>query len=799
MRTPINLKTAIWLALFTLLLASLQPVAAGEAPFYINKPIADRCFGYDVVSMGGLRGVVCHQPTLRSEIELSDLTGSAPATTVMESILRFPARAAQAINNQADQDLDNLSNNGHGGAEEYGIALLANLAYGDFFTNTGTSARLRQAIRASIKSQIPYDSGTNNDYDMLLQMYLPIVYKYYRTEPELCDYIIDNLLTVYGQLRAKESVWKSYCFVFCLDVPETENHLLMIQTARYLTNQLLYRRPSPGYPSGHNPLFDNRRNGDSDKSILPTTEWLLSTLREYLRHDFLEYNGRPYQDMVMFALLNLADYAYDDDVRLAARMVLDYLSAKVAVSSNDLRRASPFRRRNELNHYGPTILGNSNFLGSPLVDKFGSAPGTTDPYDHDPQIAWFAQLAGNTGILASANPPRAANKVQSDYAVEMLFAGVHDYRVPEPILDLFINPESRRFYQSLTHDANHGEMAQEIYFASPSYLLTAGGNSTSSAYQVQLKLLGIGPKIGKSLVGWLGEDSGAAMPTSLMPTGYGFTLAEMVQIDTYGATGKGHLCVAPDFACGRKIYIPPAMMNDPSTIKWGRWTFIDRSNNNSNKYGYYLAIYNDNSVALLEAYDTWHNSSLTFSEFIRNIQDKNWTAPVDETGSKGTYVTQSGQSISYVVSLYDSGLELSYVSSTFGKIGKPDFLKFADGTIMQSDLGSATIDIKNPALGKQFTLSMPDKFHPRRISESGEVARAGFDLYQEVWIDFDSPTSLSADGDFYHPFKNLAQAQNKVATGGTVLIMPGAKNEAITLNKPMTLKSFPGSAVIGRP
>jgi hypothetical protein len=43
-----------------------------------------------------------------------------------------------------------------------------------------------------------------------------------------------------------------------VDIGETENHILMILTARYLTNQLLYQRD-------HDWNEDNRRNGSTTK------------------------------------------------------------------------------------------------------------------------------------------------------------------------------------------------------------------------------------------------------------------------------------------------------------------------------------------------------------------------------------------------------------------------------------------------------------------------------------------------------------------------------------------------------
>ena len=133
----------------------------------------------------------------------------------------------------------------------------------------------------------------------------------------------------------------------------------------------------------------------------------------------------------MAALLNLATYAYDDRVRLDARMVLDYLSAKVAVSSCDLRRAPPFRRRNELQHYGPVFQAEGgSFLGLPLDNYFNDTD-TSTLYEADPQTGFYAVLAGNTATFGSAMDPH--------FATEMMQAGLSDYRVPPSILDLFVN------------------------------------------------------------------------------------------------------------------------------------------------------------------------------------------------------------------------------------------------------------------------------------------------------------------------------------------------------------------------
>jgi len=95
---------------------------------------------------------------------------------------------------------------------------------------------------------------------------------------------------------------------------------------------------------------------------------------------------KPYQEETRHALLNLCSYAYDAEVRLGARMVLDYISAHIAVSSNDLRRMVPFRRRNE-NDNVRQIAGEPGFMDVSLLDGFQGA---------DWMSGWFALIAGNT-------------------------------------------------------------------------------------------------------------------------------------------------------------------------------------------------------------------------------------------------------------------------------------------------------------------------------------------------------------------------------------------------------------------
>jgi hypothetical protein len=67
-------------------------------------------------------------------------------------------------------------------------------------------------------------------------------------------------------------------------------------------------------------------------------------MQEVLKHDFVEYNARPYTRYNIEAILNLADFSEDEHVRTAAVMVLEYATAKFAVGSSQGRRLVPFRR-----------------------------------------------------------------------------------------------------------------------------------------------------------------------------------------------------------------------------------------------------------------------------------------------------------------------------------------------------------------------------------------------------------------------------------------------------------------------
>jgi len=739
---------------------------------------------------------------------------SAPsATNVTAANQRFSARAAAAIYQAAQPAFPQGSVFAPADSgQPYAVALLARWAYRDYFDDDSANSKRLDTL-LSLQLEQAGKTGTDGDYDFMLHFYIPLLYKYYNDIPgQLRDHIINDLLNERSRIDVKELIVGGIA-------PETENHKFGIEAARYLSNQLLFQR----YRFTQ---FDNNRNNDSDTGAPVTTEYILEALQTVLKQDFLEYNARPYQDITMSPLLNLATYAYDNRVRLAARMVLDYVSAKIAVSSNDLRRAPPFRRRAEAHFLGPGSSDGSGALGSPLVFKVLTPDKKNIVYDHDPQIAYFTMLAGNTDMFfpdkAQPNqnltawmdipPDYMWGDAPPDYAWEMVHAAVCDYRIPDPILDLFVSGRHRRFYQKLHHAAGAGEYAEELYAGSPSYLISAGGRPTGFCYPITLPGY---PPFGSQ------SDLGLAMPTFLMPTGSGTSLDSMVQfgriayypsvlLHVFGQDFSvaapldvRNMGVAPDFACGNPIYLPDSFdpdkhPTDPKIKTRGNWTFIDRGSDGS-KAGYFLAIYRvDNGsggkCGFLEAYDTWLHpgefSPLTFAEFQAAVTTPSGFVLQFGSDQVNRYVTYSGQVIQFTISPH------SDIISTTESSGYTD--QFAHGTIINSEQSSGVVTISNPALGTTITLDMSKALEPRRVSESSSgILVEDTGVPHELWVDFTNGAAAAA-GDFGDPFNTLTIAVEHVAAGGTINIVPGAKREPITITKKMTLRSFPGSATLGR-
>lgn len=687
------------------------------------------------------------------------------------------------------------------------------LAYLDFFPDS-SGAFLSGMVSNAILAARPGWCGTvapagRGDYDMSQMHLLQIVYRYYdELNSDAQKHLIGRLLangmihrygTSVGDIVTSGGApndWSRAGHIGPARVGETENHILMMHTARYLTNQLLYQRD-------HHPNHDNRRNGSEDS---PTcTDLMLYLLRNILRDDLSEYNAKNYQTQTRYALLNLCSYAYDDDVRLAARMALDYVSAHIAVSSNDLRRMVPFRRRNEGKNVTRTDLG---FMDVGLLETTIGA---------DPMAQHFAMLAGNTRIYGRPTPYHPEWRIYtggSDGNDAVMYA-LSDYRLPPCIHDLFVNDLHRRFFQRLHRTFQDdvevtGRNADnfEIYAGSPSYLISAGGSPATYAIDPTFLGFTFGDDPGQQL--------GVAVTTSFMPTtrlkpdvipllncGDPTSAIDLIQFGHFSDTDVTQTVdnvvynygVAPDFACGHQVNLPLwcrvaiAQNRDKFPDEhYGRFEFVDRGSAGDGP-GFFLAFFRDGDLTVMEAFDTWLHRGVTFEVFKRSVYARN-----KDLMNRGLhnevadeYRTQNGNVIRFIIQDGSNPEDRVYgavvVSVVYSgedstdAIGNADRItdKFLNGTILNST-GEAKVEITNPFLGKKITLDMSDPKRPKRTSETGEVEEAG--SHNEVWVDFGYfGNNGPSEGDFFRPFNSVTAAAQAVADGGVIKIVPGWTTE----------------------
>jgi hypothetical protein len=720
-----------------------------------------------------------------------------------------------------------------------GAKCLAVLAYLDFFPDS-----IYSNLRSFVSSVIPYASpgycGTfgagvegafdliegpsEGNYDMNQMHIIPMAYAYFDDLAPASRERLIKVLLAHGRIHRPNRPelvtsgrlpddWSRAGYISPLgahkDIGETENHILMMLTTRYLTNQLLFQRD-------HDIAHDNRRNGgDGAPSCL---DLVLSLLRNILRDDFSEYNAKTYQEETRWALLNLCSYAYDHEVRLAARMVLDYVSAHIVVSSNDLRRMVPFRRRNE----GDNVArGSDGFMKVSLIGEHGA----------DPLAPYFAVQAGNTRscvvkvdteiplgihggkVTGSSWTTWGLHGSGQELSIEVL----SEYRLPPVIHDLFVNDAHRRFFQRL-HRRPRNETGghrnadnMEIYASSPSYLITAGGAAATWA---------IDPKFAGFVMGDQDQQLGVAMTTSFMPTTmFGGSQAlidranQIVQLASFSNIAAPSLpnvhCglnygVAPDFACGYQIFLP-------SWTKIARGTpgfsFVDQhsvGDGADRGPGFYLAVLQDGGMAVIEALDTWLHPEVSFEQFRSGVLARNGGLKL-RSNVPTTYVTTNGSKLEFVIwRNYERGgamfgaevLSIVYGSDWPDHIGDAGSTPnhFLNGTIMRSG-PEAVIEIGNSYMGKKIRLDMADKWHPRRTDENGVVKSAG--AGEEVWADFD--WTGPSEGDVCRPYSTVAAASSAVAPGGTIRMIPSISRERVPigLNKRFTMLAPIGGVIIG--
>jgi hypothetical protein len=662
-----------------------------------------------------------------------DLSGVPSASDVPSSRAAFFKRAAAYTLANACRL---LPYNVYRHEEEYMETVMAKLAYENYYHSdligdhcpgrdvSNKKEAFNSLLRQHVESKVgttaescgpPFFGCRTGEYDVALSGYIAILNLFGDRLPEnVSNHILNELLDKRGPLD-----WDDHSLFGV--VQETENHVNMIESSRFLTNELLFARTGDSQ-------FDNSRNAvitdpntvepeqlppgvtaGPNQPPFPLTvrDYWLRRLHHMLQTDFIEYNARPYQDYTMHSIQNLYSFAHDKEVKAAAEMVLNYVYAKLAVSSNDNRRSVPYRRKKEYND--PNLLG----------------------WHSDPQAGRMLMLAGDLSILGQtglASRKSQQQGVMAPWYDQDQWTLASSYQIPDLILDLIINHHHRIFYQGLHH------YADEIYAGSPSYLISAGGHYATPAY----KALGIKGS---------DDDIGLALPTTVMPTGFVLSRDDLIRFEgSSDDTKRSNMCVAPNFACGINPKFPETLRSTRQEcfVENGPWTFINFTSacraNDGSPSGFYAALYQREDINLdgerirtgfVEVFDTRINPSLSFSDFWqgdRGVIARNRSRTFKFFGTDNVYVTTTGREI---------GFELAPDSRIIKIVNGPAPVQsttdMATGIIIGSSDTSGLITITNPFRGAQLIMDDRDPASPKQTSQSVPAFEADTCLSGFVW------------------------------------------------------------------
>ena len=479
-------------------------------------------------------------------------------------------------------------------------------------------------------------------------------------------------------------------------IPETENHRLNIETSRYLNNQLIIHQLQS---DGRDPT-----NVVNDQAV--EMDWLLTQFHDILTRDFREYNARPYTRYSISAILNIADFAEDPAVKMAAVAVLNYTEAKFAIGSSQDRRVVPFRR-----HLSDVAKVESTGYG--LFDQNNEADHLTT------HMLFYAGQDQQMTAIPNDPAPQKDWAMISVGAANIMISEATSFYVPScAVLDAAIQsfvPES----EFIHHEG------YEVYSRGRGYLITAGGVETEAVNTVK----DLGP-LGDALNHR--DDHGAAFPTTLMLNNSAFntTLDSFIRIEGKkdkpgpNESFEGNLCVIGNFACGINLVVPNAINNclvaDAGTPP--QWEFLDVKScpafgaDPDKRPFVFVAIYRDacptsdtgctSNFGFFEAVDG--DDRLTFRKFEQQTLAAN--PPGFISGMSGTFHTVTSAAVAFEADAYERDPTKSGIVSVDG-VPQPSITSWplASGTIING--GSAKLTIKDPYSipNSTVTLDLSDK------------------------------------------------------------------------------------------
>lgn len=259
------------------------------------------------------------------------------------------------------------------------------------------------------------------DYDFSLTIFITILWKFgdqsSKLFPSTVQHLLNEILTESGD-NFRTTAPKTLGLIH-----ETENHILMTEGSRYLKNRWMMLHGNTKL------VFDNSQNGLEIK--------LLSFLDKMKKKGLYEFNSLPYTGYTITALLNLESFG-SNDIKKAARDVLDYMNWCYALGSYHLKHYPPMRR---------------SYSKASMVEL------KTD-YHSLFMKAWLSYSSLDFDVNDG--------QVSSPHS---LMAVIMDYRPSDSVVKLQID-KGNGYYVKLGHGFN---ASPEIYTAGKKFLLSAGG------------------------------------------------------------------------------------------------------------------------------------------------------------------------------------------------------------------------------------------------------------------------------------------------------------------------------------
>jgi hypothetical protein len=512
-------------------------------------------------------------------------------------------------------------------------------------------------------------------------------------------------------------------------VEETENHLFMQNSSKYLKNKMLIEEASA---LGDDDDVDKYKKFNED-----IHKWFMERLHRVVENDFAEFNAKPYGRLSFTALLNMHDFSCRagvppcpaDDAHLiqGVAAVADLTSAKMALGSNQGRRIVPFRR---LAHHNTEFsIGKLHTDGKRedvvrLFDFYGSA-------DH--QIAAMQLWSGQT-----FHGPEGHADEQS--LEEMIWEATSSYTPHRIILNLALD-KSIGWEQTFRH------ASRERYSSGPGWLITAGG--TESGYAQGFRTPFGTTTYPTLFIKW--SDRGAGVPTTLIVSSgkRQDRLADFIRFEGKVVRWKedkdesqgiinepmsfnDNFCVEGSFACGINMQIPPFLnpclttYGGPSIPSSRTFSIIDSStckdwDDGDPSTDFYVVIYCGGNDCKTGSSWNWGFIEVVTKGTAPTVTALQAQVLASNAGNFDTMSHKFRGTFTYA-SLANGVIKFdpngSYVTDVRGVArahgARPDWFSRASGDVVNRT-GEGRYTIKHPRANETIEIDFSNKEDPKRV------------------------------------------------------------------------------------